>query len=172
MKRRHAISPSRARNGPPRSRTEEEIVVTEESGLRPLQPIRRFDVFAETKRLEALAHGEPEEVAKGYGIRIAKMVASRRFGGGTAKKTRHDKDDAAAGQAEKGSRFRGEGGAKFRTLDGEIQSDETFDREIIDRMGPEFYEVVFQPAIREALGAGRKYEQIRDTIRKDWKPAR
>jgi len=32
--------------------------------------------------------------------------------------------------------------------------------------------VVFQPAIQEALIAGRKYEQIRDSIRKDWKPAR
>jgi hypothetical protein len=37
-------------------------------------------------------------------------------------------------------------------------------------MGPEFYEVVFQPAIHDALAEGRKYEQIRDTIRKDWKP--
>ena len=55
--------------------------VTEETEIRPLQPIRRFDVFAETKRLEALAHGEPDDVAKGYGIRIAKIVASRRFGG-------------------------------------------------------------------------------------------
>ena len=72
------------------------------------------------------------------------------------------------------SRFGGEGGSKFRALDGEIQSNEMFDREIVDRMGPEFYEVVFQPAIREALAAGRKrkYEQIRDTIRKDWKPVR
>ena len=39
-----------------------------------------------------------------------------------------------------GSRFGGEDGGKFRALDGEIQSDETFDREIVDRMGPEFYE--------------------------------
>jgi hypothetical protein len=39
-------------------------------------------------------------------------------------------------------------------------------------MGPESYEVEFQPAIRDALAAGRKSEQIRDTIRKDWKPAR
>ena len=53
-------------------------------------------------------------------------------------------------------------------LDGELQTDETFDHEIIDRMGPEFYEVVFQPAIRDALAEGRKYEEIRDTIRKDW----
>jgi hypothetical protein len=146
--------------------------MTEKTDLKPLQPIRRFDVFAETKRLEALAHGEPDDVAKGYGIRIAKIVASRRFGGSAAKKTRREIDETPDGEAEKGSRFGGEGGAKFRALDGEIQSDETFDREIIDRMGPEFYDIVFQPAIREALASGRKYEQIRDTIRKDWKPAR
>jgi hypothetical protein len=146
--------------------------VTEEPDVRPLRPIRRFDVFAETKRLEALAQGEPDDVAKGYGIRIAKIVASRRFGGGGPKKARREKADPAEGGSEKGSRFRGEGGSRFRTLDDEIQSDETFDREIIDRMGPEFYEVVFQPAIREALAGGRKYEEIRDTIRKDWKPAR
>ena len=146
--------------------------MAEEPELRPLQPIRRFDVFAETKRLEALAHGEPEDVAKGYGIRIAKIVASRRFGGSAAKKVRHEKADTAYEESAKGSRFGGEGGTKFRALDGEIQSDETFDREVIDRMGPEFYEVVFQPAIRDALAAGRKYEQIRDTIRKEWKPAR
>jgi hypothetical protein len=147
-------------------------VVTEASELRPLQPIRRFDVFAETKRLEALAHGEPDDVAKGYGIRIAKIVASRRFGGSAAKKKHHERKVDSEGEPTKGSRFGGEGGSKFRALDGEIQSDDTFDREIFDRMGPEFYDVVFQPAIRDALDAGRKYEQIRDTIRKDWKPAR
>jgi hypothetical protein len=146
--------------------------VTDEPEIRPLQPIRRFDVFAETKRLEALAHGESDDVAKGYGIRIAKIVSSRRFGGSKPKKTHHDRDDTPVGESAAGSRFGGEGGSKFRALDGELQSDETFDREIVDRMGPEFYEVVFQPAIREALAAGRKYEQIRDTIRKDWKPAR
>jgi hypothetical protein len=136
---------------------------------RPLQPIRRFDVFAETKRLEALAHGAAEDVAKGYGIRIAKIVASRRFGG--AKKREHEKArDQGAGPA--GDRFGGEAGGKFRALGGELQTDETFDREIIDRMGREFYDVVFVPAIRDALAAGKKYEQIRDAIRKDWKPVR
>jgi hypothetical protein len=39
-------------------------------------------------------------------------------------------------------------------------------------MGPEFYEIVFQPAIWDVLAAGHKYEQIRAAIRKDWKPAR
>ena len=59
--------------------------MTEQSEARPLQPIRRFDVFAETKRLEALSHGEPDDAAKGYGIRIAKIVASKRFGGSAGK---------------------------------------------------------------------------------------
>ena len=146
--------------------------MTEETEIRPLQPIRRFDVFAETKRLEALAHGQPDDVAKGYGIRIAKIVASRRFAGSAAKETQHERKEAPEKESTSGSRFRGENGGRFRSLDGEVQSDATFDREIVERMGPEFYEVVFQPAIREALAAGRKYEQIRDTIRKDWKPAR
>jgi hypothetical protein len=140
-----------------------------EADLRPLQPIRRFDVFAETKRLEALNHGEPADVAKGYGIRIAKIVASRRFGG-ASKKEHAKKKSPTDREAASGDRFGGEGDAKFRALDGEFQTDETFDREIINRMGPEFYEVIFQPAIRDALAEGRKYEQIRDTIRKEWKP--
>ena len=87
--------------------------MTEEPELRPLPPIRRFDVFAETKRLEAVAHGEPEDVAKGYEIRIAKIVASRRLGGSAPKKARPEKDRAAERESEKGSRFRGEGGSKF-----------------------------------------------------------
>ena len=143
--------------------------MSEPSDLRPLRPIRRFDVFAETKRLEALAHGEPEDVAKGYGIRIAKIVASRRFGG--AKATQHEKAKPRR-EEEPGDRFAGEGGGKFRALDGELQTDATFDHEIIDRMGQRFYDTVFAPAIREALAEGQKYEQFRDTIRQDWKPAR
>jgi hypothetical protein len=143
--------------------------MSETSNVKPLQPIRRFDVFAETKRLEALSHGEPDDVAKGYGIRIAKIVASRRFGG--AKKT-YEKEKKPSREATPEDRFAGEGGAKFRALDGELQTDETFDHDIIDRMGPEFYDVVFAPAIKDALAEGRKYEQIRDTIRKEWKPVR
>jgi hypothetical protein len=145
--------------------------MSDSTELRPLQPVRRFDVFAETKRLEALAHGEPEDVAKGYGVRIAKIVASRRFGG-AAKKTHYEKEKGSERESSAEDRYRGEGGGKFRTLDGVLQTDETFDHEIIDRMGPEFYDVVFAPAIKEALAEGRKYEQIRDTIRKDWKPLR
>ena len=147
--------------------------MSETRAVQPLHPIRRFDVFAETKRLEALAHGEPEDVAKGFGIRIAKIVASRRFGGAKepGEKSRKRRDLIAEAEGA-GDRYGGEGGGKFRAIGGELQTDETFDREIIERMGPEFYDVVFAPAIREVLEAGQKYEQFRDTIRKNWKPVR
>ncbi len=85
--------------------------------VRPLQPVRRFDVCAETKCLEALALGEPDDVAKGYGIRIAKVVASRRFGG-AAKSSQHDKSRKDPKDSfSTTDRFACEDG-KFRALDG------------------------------------------------------
>src|SRR5215204_3370769 len=65
--------------------------MTEEPKIKPLKPISRVDVFAETKRLKAIAHGETEVVGQGYGIRIAKIVASKRFGGGSADKSHQRK---------------------------------------------------------------------------------
>src|ERR671921_1571069 len=118
MKQPHVNFQSRARTDELCLTSAEVTEMTKETEIRPLRPIRRFDVFAETKRLEALAHGEPDDVAKGYGIRIAKIVASRRFGGSAPKKARQEKGDRADGESEKGSRFGGEDGSKFRTLDG------------------------------------------------------
>jgi hypothetical protein len=37
-------------------------------------------------------------------------------------------------------------------------------------MGRDFYEEVFAPAILQAYEAGRSYRDIRDPIRRDWKP--
>src|SRR5215208_4388563 len=108
MKQPPAVSQSCIPDSPQNPTTGEVTVVTEATELRPLQPIRRFDVFAETKRLEALSHGEPNDVAKGYGIRIAKIVASRRFGGSAAKTSHHEKVDEPESEAPKGSRFGGE----------------------------------------------------------------
>src|SRR4051812_43283356 len=121
MKQQPASSQSLARHGRHGLKNTGVSVMTEQTEIRPLQPIRRFDVFAETKRLEAVAHGEPDDVAKGYGIRIAKIVASRRFGGSAAKKTQHERKDAPEKEGASGSRFGGEDGGKFRALDGEIQ---------------------------------------------------
>ena len=60
----------------------------------------------------------------------------------------------------------------FRSVGDELQTDETFDHDIIERMGPTFYDAVFVPAITAARDEGKTYETIRDTIRKGWKPAR
>jgi hypothetical protein len=127
----------------------------------PMRAIRRFDVFAEFSRQQRLAKGYSEDEAKGYGIWLAKVVAARRFG----KQADGDKDSAvrpAAGDKE----------PRFRAVGDELQTDETFDHDIIDRMGGEFYDDVFAPAIAAAIAEGKRYEDIRDTIRKDWKPAK
>jgi hypothetical protein len=129
----------------------------------PANTIRRFDVFAEYSRQERLDKGYAEDEAKGYGIWLAKVVAARRFG---------------AGSAPSGSKSRsaGEGTPiaepKFRSVGDELQTDETFDHDIIERMGAGFYDNVFVPAIAEARANGESYESIRDSIRKQWKPAK
>ena len=134
---------------------------TETSDIQPRQAIRRFDVFAEYTRQERLEKGYPEDEAKGYGIWLAKVVAARRFGqtsssDGTKSRTKDEREEEP----------------KFRSLGDELQTDETFDHDIIDRMGTRFYDAVFVPAIAEAREEGKKYETIRDTIRKGWKPVR
>ena len=129
--------------------------------LQPRQAIRRFDVFAEYTRQERREKGYPEDEAKGYGIWLAKVVAARRFGqkssgdGKTARtKEEHDEEP------------------KFRSVGDERQTDETFDHDIIERMGATFYDAVFVPAITAAREEGKTYETIRDTIRKGWKATR
>lgn len=117
----------------------------------PDQAIRRFDVFAEYSRLDRLAKGYPEDEAKGYGIWLAKVVASRQ---------RRSKEDGPPTSKHDTS----EPEPRFRSLSGEEQTDRTFDCDIIDRMGEDFYAQVFAPAIEAARERGEKYEQIRVSI--------
>jgi hypothetical protein len=133
----------------------------ETSDIHPQQAIRRFDVFAEYTRQERQEKGYPEDEAKGYGIWLAKVVAARRFGQKSAAvgKTSRKKDEHEAEP-------------KFRSVGDELQTDATFDHDIVERMGAEFYDAVFVPAITAAREAGKNYETIRDTIRKGWKPTR
>jgi hypothetical protein len=126
---------------------------------KPQQPIRRFDVFAEYNKLKWLSEGHPLDEAKGYGLWLAKVVAARRF---------------APSPKEKGPPGRGlppeEVGVpptRFRSLNGQPQTDELFDREIVARMGADFYRDVFVPAIAHAYTEGKRYEAIRDAIRKE-----
>lgn len=134
-----------------------------DSATTPQRAIRRFDVFAEYTRLERLEKGEPEDIAKGYGIWLAKVVAARRFGG----KTEPGDGKATA----KGKRPHADE-PTFRSVGDELQTDETFDQDIVERMGTAFYAKTFAPAIAAARERGESYEDIRDSIRKEWKPAR
>lgn len=137
--------------------------------LKPKEPVRRFDVFAEYSRQEALKDGLPPAQAKGYGIWLAKVVAARRFGRSTssssgAASSDHADRKAHADQADSGR------SSKWRALSGVPQTDKLFNQEIVDRMGADFYRKVVVPAIRKAIQEGHTYTQIRDAIRKDWKP--
>ena len=105
----------------------------------PLKAIRRFDVFAEVSRLEALEKGRPEDVAKGHGIWLAKVVAARRYG------QKADRDGAPAKSSDRKRAAEEDDG--FKAVGGELQTDAVFDKEIIGRMGPGFYDAVFAPAI-------------------------
>ena len=128
-----------------------------DNAVSPEKAIRRFDVFAEYTRLERLAKDYPGDEAKGYGIWLAKVVASRKF-------------NSSTGESKSNGRKKPGPEPKFRSIGDELQTDETFDHDIVDRMGKKFYAKVFSPAIKAAREKGDSYEDIRDSIRNDWKP--
>jgi hypothetical protein len=137
--------------------------MTDTPAIAPRMPIRRFDVFAEYNRQERMKKGYPDDEAKGYGIWLAKVVAARRFGAsGETKSSKSHASKTAANEPE----------PKFRSVGDELQTDETFDHDIIARMGASFYDDVFVPAIAKAIDEGKDYSTIRDSIRKNWKPTR
>src|SRR5690606_4792650 len=80
---------------------------------KPEAAIRRFDVFAEYNRQEAMQKKDMKAAeAKGYGLWLAKLVAARRGG---RKATEGD----GRGQGERRERQPGE----WRTLDDKPQTD-------------------------------------------------
>ena len=130
----------------------------EEEVLYPKNYIRRFDVFAEYNRLLALNKYKYSPAdAKAYGLAVAKVVAGRKF-----KKILHplhqhlSKKVISSNKEDSKLWWKKFGSAK------------EFDKEIIERMGKDFYEKVFAPAIKKAFEEGKKYTQIRDTIREPW----
>jgi hypothetical protein len=125
--------------------------------LKPTKPIRRFDVFAEYRRLDAEDEGMSPDQAKGYGLWVAKVVAARKFG----RESKDGSDGRPAGAQ-----------GKWHVLSGEPQTDQRFEHEVVDRMGAQFYQRVFAPAVREARAKGETYEAMRDRLRRRWKPAR
>jgi hypothetical protein len=135
-------------------------VMTATAELKPKREIRRFDIFAEFRKQEQAAKEMPEDEAMGYGLWVAKVVASRHHGESSSKSSSDNGD--ARRQLVNG---------KWRTLGDEPQTDAMFDHEIVDRMGRTFYRRVFAPSIRRARKDGKSYEEIRDALRKGWKPA-
>jgi len=138
-----------------------------DGAFHPRLPIRRFDVFAEYNRQKAIEDGIPPDEAMGYGLWVAKVVASRSFGRSALSKPPSElqklrEGDAAEGEAQPEK-------PKWHALDGKPQTDELFEKEIVRRMGADFYYNVFVPAIEQAIAQDRSYQSIRDTIRKDWK---
>lgn len=135
--------------------------------LRPRLPIRRFDVFAEYNRQKAIEDGVPSDEAMGYGLWVAKVVASRSFGRSALSKppSEHHKMDGEAGEGDETPQK-----PKWHSLEGKPQTDELFEKEIVRRMGSKFYHDVFVPAIEQAIAQDRSYTSIRDTIRKEWRP--
>jgi hypothetical protein len=135
--------------------------------LKPHAMIRRFDVFAEYTRQQAIEEGMPPDEAKGYGLWLAKVVAARRFGHVGRLPL------PAAGHGRRPSTAEVEASPErrsWRALGGEPQTDARFDREIVQRMGRVFYQRVFVPAIRRAIRQGASYQAIHDTIRRAWEP--
>ncbi len=125
----------------------------------PQRAIRRFDVFAEYRKQDQEAEGMPTDEAKGYGLWVAKVVAAGR--------SRH----AATGHGTSGTGAHApQTEGPWHLLDGQPQTADRFDQEIVDRMGADFYRQVFAPAIAEAQRTGQPYEAIRDRIRRDWQP--
>ena len=129
---------------------------------RPRRPIRRFDVFAEYNRIKNEAGGMPADQAMGRAIWMAKVVAGRRGMPSSSPSggAHHGEHHAPAAEREE---------EKFLSVGGEQQTDRTFEHEVVDRMGQEFYATTFRPAIESAHADGKRYEDIRDTIRKGWK---
>ena len=125
--------------------------------IKPRKPIRRFDVFAEYRKLDAEQdEGMSVDQAKGYGLWVAKVVAARKF-------RRRKDEEKPSGDAPRRRR-------KWHVLGDEPQTDKLFDHEVVERMGPDFYREVFAPAVREARASGHTYESIRDRLRRKWKP--
>jgi hypothetical protein len=126
----------------------------------PQMQIRRFDIFAEWNRLKARTRKDMKEAdARAYGLAVAKVVASRKLHGTEPEQAKELKRRAREEQTDE-------------PWWEHLGSGEEFERKIIERMGREFYRQVFQPAIEQAWDAGKRYEDIRDTLRETWNESR
>ena len=80
---------------------------------------------------------------------MAKVVASRRFGGSTLKERHERKGHDDEDEDEKQRRARLIDG-KWHALDDEPQTDALFEKEIVERMGRPFYRPGSRRAVHDA----------------------
>jgi hypothetical protein len=116
---------------------------------RPQQPFLCIDVFAGYTRQERREKGYPEDEAKGYGIWLVKVVASRRYGeigSGDGQKLgkKAEREDAH------------ESAPTFRSVADELQTDEAI-RDTVRREAPHPV-----PAPLHRMVAGFKIQAITD----------
>ena len=125
----------------------------------PQVPLRRFDVFAEWNRLlriaSAFPHGRGSSRLRPGRGQSRRQPEVRQYSSAEVKQW---KQQARTGEMR---------GAWWQKLG----SDEEFQSKIISRMGERFYRQAFAPAIEQAWQAGKRYEDIRDTLREQWNPA-
>ncbi len=134
--------------------------------IKPKAPIRRFDVFAEYNRIKAIKEDKMTQAkAKGYGLWVAKVVAAQKFGR-LPRPTREEREKQKAKTPEEKEKEK----KAWHELSGVVQTDKLFDQEIVNRMGKQFYDKVFKPAVDQAYEEGKTYVEIRDSLRKEWQP--
>src|SRR5215207_6332526 len=97
--------------------------MTATAELKPKHAIRRFDIFAEYRKQDKQAKEMPEDEAMGYGLWVAKVVASRH----------HSDAKSDQGSGDKDGKRRQLVDGKWRTLGDEPQTDALFDEEIVNR---------------------------------------
>lgn len=125
---------------------------------RPKAAIRRFGVFAEYNRQQAIKDGMPADKPRPTDSGLRK--SSPRVAMGRAKPAE------SVGKRKQSQVCHG----KWRRLNGKSQTAKLFDRESMSRMGRAFYSAVFVPAIRKSIANHERYTDMRDRIRKDWEP--
>lgn len=160
------LSPHHLEGSVAMSEHDAQVTPAEDKAVRsephPRVPIRRFDIFAEYNRQKAIEDGIAPDEALGYGLWLAKVVASRSFGRSMLSKSPSElREMGKEGEGEHPK-------SKWRSLDGKPQTDDLFEKEIVRRMGVDFYHKVFVLAIEQALAEGKSYQSIRDTLRKGW----
>jgi len=136
--------------------------------------LRRFDVFAVYNYVNNLKKGMPDDKSKGEAIWLAKHVAGGKrvkVGGGALDNKKVNAAKHCACKSGDTPLFDGvpeQSESYWKNLSGVEQTDEMYDKDIVRRMGEQFYNEIFLPRIKEL--SGKKYVEFRDSVREELEP--